>query len=86
MKRIVIKAGQVWVTRRSKNTSTPTRTVLCTVRGERIKGLRALGDVVFRGDSGHESRKTRREAFVAWIRRHDAKATRTRRPRSLVLR
>lgn len=79
MKRINIKRGQIWVTRRTARTSTPSRRILnanfCAV--DRV--LYSIG-----GDG--YSRECHRDSFLAWIRRHQAKATRTRRPRTLVLR
>lgn len=83
MKRTVIKPGQVWVTRRGKKTRTPFRSV------KAVLGSPAGEGVTVAYSSGGDANWLHvidRESFVVWIRRHQAKATRTRAPRTLVLR
>lgn len=82
MKRIIIKPGQVWVTRRGKSTSTPSRRVIGTVRPAvmSVSGMRVIYS------AGGDARRCDRASFLRWIARHDAKPTRTRRQRTLVLR
>ena len=71
---ISIRAGQVWVTR-AKKTRTPSRRVI-GVAGRRV----------CYSTGGDRSRWCGVPAFRAWIKRYAAKATRTRRERSLQLR
>ena len=82
MKRIVIKAGQVWVTRRGKRTSTPSRRIIGTVK----PASAPLARMRVWYSTGGDARSCERDSMLRWIARHDAKATRTRRPRTLVLR
>lgn len=84
MKRTVIKPGQIWVTRRGKNTRTPFRAVKAVLAPKEDDATVTVayssgGDANWLHVIDHES-------FMAWIRRHQAKPTRTRRPRTLVLR
>ena len=82
MKRIAIKPGQVWVTRRNKNTRTPFRAVKAV-----LKPAPEIDQVAYSsGGDANWLHVVDRESFLRWISRHDAKATRTRRPRTLVLR
>jgi len=69
-----ISAGQVWVTRAAR-TRTPSRRVVA------ITGTR-----VCYSTGGDASRWCELVTFRAWIGRYRAKATRTRRARSLALR
>lgn len=84
MKRTVIKPGQVWVTRRGKKTRTPFRAVKAVL--EPKDDAAAVTVAYSSGGDANWLHVIDRESFKAWIRRHDAKATRTRRPRTLVLR
>lgn len=72
--RLTIKAGQVWVTRKPK-TRTPSRRVIAVADGR-----------ICYSAGGELSRWCRVPAFRAWAKRYQAKATRTRRARSLQLR
>lgn len=72
--RISIRAGQVWVTR-AKKTRTPSRRVIGVAGGR-----------ICYSTGGERSRWCGAPAFRAWVKRYNAKATRTRRARSLQLR
>lgn len=71
---IAIQAGQVWVTR-AKKTRTPSRRVIGVTGGR-----------ICYSTGGDRSRWCGSPAFRAWAKRYNAKATRTRRERSLQLR
>lgn len=72
--KIKISIGQVWVTR-AKKTRTPSR---------RVVGV-ASGRICYSTGSDR-TRWCGSPTFRAWVKRYNAKATRTRRARSLQLR
>jgi hypothetical protein len=72
--RKTIEAGQVWVTR-AKKTRTPSRRVIGVAGGR-----------ICYSTGGERSRWCGVAAFRAWAKPYKAKATRTRRARSLQLR
>jgi len=81
-----IRPGQVWVSRRPE-TRTPSRRVISVIGMDFSADAGGGSDVRICYSTGSE--KTRWcavRAFRLWIRRYRAVATRTRRPRSLVLR
>lgn len=71
---IRISAGQIWVTR-NPVTRSPSRRVIDVV-----------GGMVCYSTGTSMTRWCQRRAFRIWIRRYHAVATRTRRPRTIVLR
>lgn len=75
-----IRAGQVWVTRTPKRATRKTRTP-----SRRVIAISDDGRICY-STGGDASRWCRVPAFRAWAKRYQAKATRTRRPRSLQLR
>ena len=80
-RRIDLRPGQVWVTRRSKPTATPSRRIVA------IAARRGFGiqDRIWYS-AGGDTRTCLRSAFLQWLRTYGAKATRTRRTRTLKLR
>jgi len=72
--KLTIKPGQVWITR-AKKTRTPSR---------RVVGV-ASGRICY-SSGGEVTRWCAAATFRAWVKRYAAKATRTRRERSLQLR
>lgn len=75
------RPGQVWVCRDRKS-RTPSRRIVSTVA---VQGKPATMKVCY--STGHAAlRWCRLNAFREWVRRYKAVATRTRRPRTMVLR